>query len=353
MDGGIRDDCIYNAFVMQVTSVRGLDVSFVCQYNDAIIFDCITSTKQFPIRFPMPMSRDEIDMEKYFNETEKKIEWEYSLDICRGAVPLKQSMQMDDKGAVYFAIKTETGVVKILRVDPLAEMGNDGFIKSVFSLRCEYIHFLEITDTGFYLMDEKKKIRKLYQDPITYNLKQDNALELCTKDMLNIKYSDFDEFIMSSEVMHWDNRIMFVHETKTKDDYTWGESKIMSENHKFIQGPKVAKGTGMIYYLEKYDNIGNEEDDKDAGAEEAQITTMLNKQATAKDFKGFSVVMKPLADLSYLDILPKLRENYNNFSSYIDSHHILVRFSGRFLIFHNNGSYIGPVVFEKMEPAFK
>ena len=30
MSGGIRDDCIYNAFVMQVTSVRGLDVSFVC-----------------------------------------------------------------------------------------------------------------------------------------------------------------------------------------------------------------------------------------------------------------------------------------------------------------------------------
>ena len=63
--------------------------------------------------------------------------------------------------------------------------------------------------------------------------------------------------------------------------------------------------------------------------------------------------MKPLADLSYIDILPKLRENYNNFSSYIDSNHILVRFSGRFLIFHNNGTYMGQVVFEKMEPAFK
>ena len=55
MDGGIRDDCIYNCFVMQVTSVRGLDVSFVCQYNDAIIFDCITSTKQLPVRFPLPV----------------------------------------------------------------------------------------------------------------------------------------------------------------------------------------------------------------------------------------------------------------------------------------------------------
>ena len=30
MDGGIRDDIIYKAFVMQVTSTRGIDVSFVC-----------------------------------------------------------------------------------------------------------------------------------------------------------------------------------------------------------------------------------------------------------------------------------------------------------------------------------
>ena len=30
MSGGIRDDCIYKAYVMQVTSVRGLDVAFVC-----------------------------------------------------------------------------------------------------------------------------------------------------------------------------------------------------------------------------------------------------------------------------------------------------------------------------------
>ena len=45
MKGGIRDDVIFKAFVTQVRSVRGLDVSFICQYNDSIIFDCITSTK--------------------------------------------------------------------------------------------------------------------------------------------------------------------------------------------------------------------------------------------------------------------------------------------------------------------
>lgn len=161
MSGGIRDDCIYNAFVMQVTSVRGLDVSFVCQYNDAIIFDCITSTKQLPIRFPMPSSNKTEDREKYFNNLENEIEWETTLDITKGGMPMKQSMQMDDKGALYFAIKSETGLMKILRVDPFAEMGSATFIKSVFSMRCDYIHFLTFANDAFYLMDEKKKVRKL------------------------------------------------------------------------------------------------------------------------------------------------------------------------------------------------
>ena len=136
MDGGIRDDSIYQAFVTQVTSVRGLDVSFVCQYNDAIIFDCITSTKQLPIRFPMPKSSKEDDQELYFNAAEKEIEWEYALDICKGASPMKQPMQMDDQGAIYFVVKLESGLVKIMRVDPNTEMGSSGFIKSIYSLRC-------------------------------------------------------------------------------------------------------------------------------------------------------------------------------------------------------------------------
>ena len=90
MEGGIRDDVIFKAFITQLRSVRGIDVSFVCQYNDSIIFDCITSTKQLPIRFPMPSKPE--DKDKYFNDEEKKIDWDESLDITKGAVPFKQSM---------------------------------------------------------------------------------------------------------------------------------------------------------------------------------------------------------------------------------------------------------------------
>ena len=52
MNGGVRDDIMHKAVVMQVQSHRGLDVTLCCQYNDGIVFDCITSTKQDPIFFP-------------------------------------------------------------------------------------------------------------------------------------------------------------------------------------------------------------------------------------------------------------------------------------------------------------
>ena len=57
-----------------------------------------------------------------------------------------------------------------MRVDPNAEMGNSGFIKSVYTLRCNDIHFLDIKEGVFYLMDDKKKIRVLEQDPLTFML---------------------------------------------------------------------------------------------------------------------------------------------------------------------------------------
>lgn len=60
-----------------------------------------------------------------------------------------------------------------------------------------------------------------------------------------------------------------------------------------------------------------------------------------KSFKGFSIIMQPISDLSYIDLIPQLTKNHNNFSSYIDSEHILIRFSGRFLIYHHNGKYCG------------
>mmetsp|Transcript_1797 Transcript_1797/g.2560 ORF Transcript_1797/g.2560 Transcript_1797/m.2560 type:complete len:105 (+) Transcript_1797:2655-2969(+) len=56
MDEGMSDDSIQKCVAMQMTSQRGLDVTFVAQYNDRIIFDCVTSTKQMPLRCPLPLN---------------------------------------------------------------------------------------------------------------------------------------------------------------------------------------------------------------------------------------------------------------------------------------------------------
>ena len=44
MDEGISDDYVQNCITAQLTSERGLDVTFIMQYRDRIIFDCVTST---------------------------------------------------------------------------------------------------------------------------------------------------------------------------------------------------------------------------------------------------------------------------------------------------------------------
>ena len=44
IDEGISDDYVQNSITAQLTSKRGLDVTFIMQYRDRIIFDCVTST---------------------------------------------------------------------------------------------------------------------------------------------------------------------------------------------------------------------------------------------------------------------------------------------------------------------
>ena len=120
---------------------------------------------------------------------------------------------MDDNGAIYFVVKDEkSAVVKVLRVDPKMEMGNVGFIKPVFSLRCQDIHFLEIKDKQFYLMDEKKKIRVLTQNEETFQLTLKTTLEVNSKAQQGIKHSDFDDFAMSSYIIQWKSQMMYLHE---------------------------------------------------------------------------------------------------------------------------------------------
>lgn len=82
------------------------------------------------------------------------------------------------------------------------------------------------------------------------------------------------------------------------------------------------------YYLEQYNTAGINVES--TGDEEEEIDAILDREENNKVFKGFSVFMLPKADLSFIDILPQLKTNYNNFSSYVDPEHIMVRFNGKF-----------------------
>ena len=80
---------------------------------------------------------------------------------------VRQRMIMDDKGAIYFMMKSANGTVKVLRTDPTIEMGTDKFIKCVYQLRSTQIYFLLFQQGQFYLMDDQKKIRLLEENPET------------------------------------------------------------------------------------------------------------------------------------------------------------------------------------------
>ena len=73
-------------------------------------------------------------------------------------------------------------------------------------------------------MDDKKKIRRLIQDPINFQLKLETTLELLPRDQLAINYSEFDEFVMSDSLVHWDDNVIFLSKSKRKDTYTWRRS---------------------------------------------------------------------------------------------------------------------------------
>jgi len=168
-------------------------------------------------------------------------------------------MIMDNDGAVYFMMHYENGTVKVLRTDPYAEMGGDGFVKTVFSLRSSKIYFLLFHQNQFYLMDEQKKVRVLSANSETYMWKQTNILELPERDANGIVYADFDEYTVSDGVLHFNDKLYFLLESKSMDNPTWASEQIMFDNHLHISGPRYAKESGLIWYMQQHAKMEDED----------------------------------------------------------------------------------------------
>lgn len=101
------------------------------QYNDSIVFDCITSTKQTPIRFPLKLKTKNNDEDKPKNDNDdedengdKANEDEFEqLEICKGVKPVPVPMLMDKFGSIHFLISDSKGTVRVYRVNREAVMG--------------------------------------------------------------------------------------------------------------------------------------------------------------------------------------------------------------------------------------
>ena len=71
----------------------------------------------------------------------------------------------------------------------------------------------------------------------------------------------------------------------------------MLDNHLHVSGPRYAKESGLIWYMQKH---GSVEDDENTNVKDHHH----HAQEDNTNFKGYSIVMMPLADLSFIDLLP-------------------------------------------------
>lgn len=187
------------------------------------------------------------------------------------------------------------------------------------------------------MMDDQKKIRLCEPNKDTQMWKQLTTLELPERDMNNIVYNDFDEYCVSDGVLHTNDKLYFLLDSKAKDNATWASQDFMIENHLHVSGPRYAKESGMIWYMQQHaalaeDDEHDHDDEVDFGGDHGH-----------SHFKGYSVVMQPLGDLSYVDLLPQRGVNNNNFITFISEEHIMVNYSGRYLIFSLVGQFLGQV----------
>jgi hypothetical protein len=181
--------------------------------------------------------------------------------------------------------------------------------------------------------------------------KQTSTLELPEKDLNAIVYADFDEYSISDGVLHYNDRLYFLLDSKAKDNPTYASEAIMIENHMHVSGPRYAKEAGMIWYMQQYVQLGGEDDTED-DHDHNPFGDHADDPNDHGHFKGYSVIMQPLGDLSFLDLLPQRGENNNNFVTFVSEQFILMNYSGRYLIFDLKGSFQGKIQFNAESDGF-
>lgn len=96
-------------------------------------------------------------------------------------------------------------------------------------------------------------------------------MELCKGDKEFINKTPFDEYAVSNGCIHNGGKAFYMIENKQKDNPTWYSFDVMIRQYEFVSGPKSAKGSGQIYFMEKYAVV---DDDKKKGPSEEDVTKL-------------------------------------------------------------------------------
>lgn len=100
-------------------------------------------------------------------------------------------------------------------------MGDENFFKPIFEFRSEHVYFFLIHDNQYYLMDASRRVKVLAMDPVKDKLYLKQTLDLHPEDKERLDQVDFDEFMISNGVLHWNDLMFFLIETKARENPTW------------------------------------------------------------------------------------------------------------------------------------
>ena len=103
-------------------------------------------------------------------------------------------------------------------------------------------------------------------------------------------------------MLHYNDKLYFLLDSRAKDNATWASEPFMVDGHLHISGPRYAKESGLIWYMQQHAMLENTGGD---GHHHDHDPFGLETSLPGFHFKGYSVVMLPLGDLSYIDLLPQ------------------------------------------------
>lgn len=301
MEGGTRDDKIVKSFVIKAISDRGNDAVLVSQYDDCVIFDCVTSVLQKPIRCPIG---------------DENLQEFADIPIVHSGSMVKIQMFMDTKGCLFWMHSPKEKEVSVFRHNPKLQMGNSEYITSVYNFYAEHVYFFVFKEDQFFIMDQTHKIRMLTWNEETGKLNLQKTLIYANSVPKLIEKTIFDDFVVSHKVIQNKDKMFYLFDTRQTYGETHLQEKVLLDSDEFIRGPFKVKNSEMLL------------------------------TETKKEF-----VLHPAGDKSSVDFLPNHCANQTAFfTSFVNDELVVACYGGAMLLFDKSGTFIQKVNFKS---AFK